>query len=291
MIHTKSLSLLGVTTLVAAASVHAQSTTKPELVGSLVVEDYKLEEDKPVGVYGQPEWVKQRRFSTTRIHLQKNPWEMGVEEWYRVRTYDGGRVTQRSQTEFEMGLPYRMQLDVYEKAIHDNSDDKGWQQDEFAVELRYAFADWGVLPLNPTLYFEYAFAHEGSDIIEPKILFGDDFGAGWHWGVNLIHETQVWGEKAPEWAISGGISKTLVDNLLSVGIEGKWTKPDQEAYEAILGPSIQWRPTDNTHLDLVAMAGLTHSAPNAECWLIFGFDFGKGSHEAKGYKPTSVAGH
>lgn len=100
-------------------------------------------------------------------------------------------------------------------------------------------------------------------------------------------------------AISGGISKTLVDNLLSVGIEGKWTKPDEEAYEAILGPSIQWRPTDNiqwcptdnTHLDLVALAGLTHSAPNAKCWLIFGFDFGKGSHEAKGYKPTSVAGH
>jgi hypothetical protein len=95
----------------------------------------------------------------------------------------------------------------------------------------------------------------------------------------------------PEWAISGGISKTLLDNLLSVGIEGKWTKPDDEKYEAILGPSIQWRPTDNTHLDLVAMAGLTHFAPNAECWLIFGFDFGKGSHEAKGYKPTSVAGH
>ena len=33
----------------------------------------------------------------------------------------------------------------------------------------------------------------------------------------------------PEWAISGGISKTLVDNLLSAGIEGKWTKPDEEA--------------------------------------------------------------
>ena len=45
------------TTLVAAASAHAQSATKSELMGSLVVEDYKLEEDKPVGVYGQPEWV------------------------------------------------------------------------------------------------------------------------------------------------------------------------------------------------------------------------------------------
>ena len=45
---------------------------------------------------------------------------MGVEQWYRVRTFDGGRVTQRSQMEFEMGLPGRMQLDIYEKTIHDN---------------------------------------------------------------------------------------------------------------------------------------------------------------------------
>lgn len=285
----KTIVLLIAAAMIAAGTVQAQQTTAAPHVDDLVVSADALTEDKPIGDYGQPEWVKQRRFSTTRIHLQKNPWEMGVEEWYRVRTYDGGRVTQRSQTEFEMGLPYRMQLDIYEKTIHDNSDHKGWQQDEFAVELRYAFADWGALPLNPALYFEYAFAYEGSDIIEPKILFGDDFGAGWHWGVNLIHETQVWGDKTPEWAISGGISKTLVDNLLSIGVEGKWTKPDSENYEAIFGPSLQWRPTDNTHLDLVTMGGLTNSSPNAECWLIFGYDFG-GSSKIQGYKPTSLAG-
>jgi len=290
MIHPKSLAILGAAT-VAAASAHAQTSEKPTAFSDLVVQDYAFSEDKPVGAFGQPEWVKQRRFSTTRIHLQKDPWEMGVEEWYRVRTFDGGRVTQRSQTEFEMGLPYRMQLDIYEKTIHDNEDDNGWQQDEFAVELRYAFADWGVLPLNPTLYFEYAFAHEGADIIEPKILFGDDFGKGWHWGLNFIYETQVWGEKTSEYAIAGGISKTLVDNCFSLGIEGKWTAIEDEKSEAILGPSIQWRPTDNTHLDLVAMAGLTNSSPNTECWLIFGFDFGKGSKQTKGYTPTTVAGH
>jgi hypothetical protein len=82
-----------------------------------------------------------------------------------------------------------------------------------------------------------------------------------------------------------------VDSLFSIGIEGKWTKPEGESSEVILGPSIQWLPTENTHLDLVAMAGLTDSAPNAECWLIFGIDFGKGNKKIQGYKPTSVAGH
>ncbi len=290
MIHPKSLALFGLAA-VSVASLHAQTASNPTVFSDLLVQDYAFSEDKPVGVYGQPEWVKQRRFSTTRVHLQRDPWEIGVEEWYRVRTYDGGRVTQRSQTEIEMGLPYRMQLDIYEKAIYDNEHDKGWQQDEFAVELRYAFADWGAIPLNPALYFEYAFAHEGSDVIESKILFGDDFGKGWHWGINLIHETQVWGERTDEFAVSGGISKTLIDNCFSVGAEGKWSHVTDEKSEAIFGPSVQWRPTSNTHLDLVAMGGLTNSSPNTECWLIFGFDFGKGSHETKGYKPTTLGGN
>jgi hypothetical protein len=289
----RSLSLTASALITVFTTAHAQQPVaqKTAVLSNLLVEDYALEEDKPVGVYGQPEWVKNRRFSTTRIHLQRDPWEIGVEQWYRVRTYDGGRVTQRSITEFEMGLPYRMQLDVYEKAIFDNSDDFGWQQDEFAVELRYAFADWGKLPLNPTLYFEYAFAHEGADVIEPKILIGDDFGKGWHWGLNLIYESQVWGEKTPEWAVAGGISKSIVDSVFSVGIEGKWSNTDGEKSEAILGPSVQWRPTDHTHIDLVAMAGLTNSSPNTELWLILGYDFGQGSKERKGYKPASGNGN
>jgi len=291
MIHPKSLAIGGAATVAAIVSAHAQASAKPTVLNDLVVEDYAFSEERPVGEFGQPQWVKQRRFSTTRVHLQKDAWEIGVEEWYRVRTYDGGRVTQRSQTEIEMGLPYRMQLDIYEKAIHDNEDDKGWQQDEVAVELRYAFANWGAIPLNPALYFEYAFAHEGSDVLETKLLFGDDFRKGWHWGVNLIHETQAWGERTDEFAISGGISKTLIDNCFSVGVEGKWSHVTDEKSEAIFGPSVQWRPTANTHLDLVAMGGLTDSSPNTECWLIFGFDFGKGSHETKGYKPTTVAGN
>ena len=285
-----SIALLSLTTWATSGISHAQSAIAPPVVGDVMVSGGELLEDKPDGVYSEPEWVQKRRFSLTRVYVQKDPWEMGLEQWYRVRTYDGGRVTQRSQMEFEMGLPYRMQLDIYEKTIHDNSDNKGWQQDEVAVELRYALADWNVIPLNPALYFEYAFAHEGSDVLESKILFGDDFGQGWHWGVNFIHETQVWGDRTNEFAVSGGISKTLIDSCFSVGVEGKWSHTSNEKSQAILGPSFQWRPTANTHLDLVALAGLTDSAPTTECWLIFGFDFGGPSKDG-GYKPTSLGGH
>lgn len=258
------------------------------VLDDLVVSANALQEEKQDGVYGEPEWVGHRRFSTTRVYIQKDPWEVGVEEWYRVRTYDSGRVTQRFQQEVEIGLPYRMQLDLYEKLIHDNEDPEGWMQDEFAVELRYAFADWGKIWGNPTIYEEYAFTDGGPDVLESKLLFGDDY-KGWHWGVNGIWEQELWGEKGTEWAIAAGLSRTVIDSKLSIGLEGKWTRPEGEDNEFILGPSIQWLPTENTHLDLVVMGGLNNASPETECWLIFGFDFGSGA-KGKGYKPTTVGG-
>lgn len=258
------------------------------ILPDLIVSDEALQEEAPAGSYGQPEWTQQRRFGATRVYVQKDPWEVGVEEWYRVRTYDGGRVTQRFQQELEIGLPYRMQLDLYEKVLHDNSDGDHWRQDEFAVELRYALADWGKLFGNPTIYEEYAFTNGGPDVLESKLLFGDDC-KGWHWGVNGIHEQELWGSKDTEWAVSFGLSRTIIDSKLSIGIEGKWTHPEGDKDEYILGPSIQWLPTENTHLDLVVMPGLNDAAPQTECWLIFGFDFGKDA-KSKGYKPTTIGG-
>lgn len=248
--------------------------------------DSGLAEEQATGKYGQPEWTSHRRFSNTRVYIQKDAWEMGIEEWFRVRTYDNCRVTQRFQQEFELGLPHRFQLDLYEKMIHDNTTGD-WKQDEFAVELRYAFADWGKLWGNPTVYVEYAFTDVGPDKLETKLLFGDDID-GWHWGVNLINEHELWGEEGNEWAIAGGVSRTIVDSLFSAGIEGQWTYEESGRSQFLLGPSIQWLPTEHTHLDLVALVGLNDASPQMEAWLIFGFDFG--SYGSKGYKPTSVGG-
>lgn len=181
-----------------------------------------------------------------------------------------------------------MQLDLYEKTIRDNTDPRGWVQDQVAVELRYAFADWGKLPGNPTIYEEYAFTEDGADVLESKLLFGDDF-EGWHWGVNLINEQELKTGGDTEWAASFGLSRVVIDSKLSLGIEGKWSHPEGGDDKYILGPSVQWLPTANTHLDLVVLAGLNDAAPETECWLIFGFDFGGGSHGG-GYKPTSVGG-
>ncbi len=215
VISTGSFALMAIACIPAFSASRAQAETPPRL-DPLIVNTGLLREEAPTGAHGEPEWVHHRRFSNTRVYIQKDPWEMGIETWYRTRFYDGGRVTQRIQQEFEIGLPWRMQLDLYEKLIHDNQVGD-WVQDEFAVELRYAFADWGKLPGNPTLYLEYAFKNAAPDVLETKLLFGDDCD-GWHWGLNLINAHPLWGADENEWAVAAGISRTLIDSKLSANM-------------------------------------------------------------------------
>jgi Putative MetA-pathway of phenol degradation len=238
-----------------------------------------LREEQPVGVYNQPGWVKSRRFSTTRVHIQRDPWEVAFEQWWRGRMTNGD-WSHRMQEEIEIGLPGRFQLDLYQDWTIDK-DGKAEHLD-FAAEIRWGLADWGEIPLNPALYFEYKWTDpsRGGDVIEPKILFGDDFGEGWHWGLNLVYERELSGEKAEEYQITQGISRTLMDEVFSVGMEMKYVREtvagarNDPDHKFLIGPSVQWKPRDNMHLDLVALAGVTKASPDLETWLVFGIDFG-----------------
>ncbi|NDF00962.1 MAG: hypothetical protein EB034_22240, partial [Verrucomicrobia bacterium] len=98
-------------------------------------------EEVKVGEYERPEWTLHRRFPTTRVYVQKEPWEFGFEQWWRGRFFRNGTQMHKFQEEFEIGLPKRMQLDLYENWT---SNEKGqMRQLSHAVELRWALADWG----------------------------------------------------------------------------------------------------------------------------------------------------
>ena len=57
-----SIALFSAAAMIAAATTHAQESSAPPVVGNVTVSGSELMEDKPDGVYGEPEWVKQRRF-------------------------------------------------------------------------------------------------------------------------------------------------------------------------------------------------------------------------------------
>src|SRR5438132_6091040 len=132
----------------------APVTTMPEVVvtGSTNAETRPgwLGEEQYTGPYQQPEWTTERRFPGTRVYLQQQPWDVGFEQWVRYRDNKDGTKETRFQEEVELGLPHRFQLDLYETWAIDQ--DRRANQDEYSAEVRYALADWGKIPLNPTLY-------------------------------------------------------------------------------------------------------------------------------------------
>ena len=252
----------------------------------------QLLENAPTGAGGAPEWTRERRFSTTRVYLQQGPGEFGFEQWYRGRYYKDGTAQNKFKEELEIGLPFRLQLDLYANWTTDEH--RYTVQDEVAVEVRWALADWGKLPLNPTLYGEYSFVHDDSDVVELKLLLGDNFGPRWHYGLNFSIEQQVGGAHSTELLAAQGISYTLIDQKLSVGLEMEFIHTSETgnrhdpSVEFNIGPSIQWRPTSNTHLDIVPLIGTTKDSPHAEVFLIFGIDFGPGASKSSGDGKGSV---
>ena len=132
----------------------------------------------------------------------------------------------------------------------------------------------------------------GTDVYEFKLLLGEDITPKLHWGRNLVYEREIDGEKAQEFAITQGISYTLIDQVLSAGIEMFFKyenvegERDHGEHKFNIGPSVQWRPTKSTHLDLVCTFGCTDDAVDTETFIVFGWDFDKGG-EVNRYKPVS----
>ncbi len=257
-------------------------------------ESERLNEEAPVGPYQQPEWTTQRRFPTTRVYLQQQPWDVGVEQWVKSQFPRGQAPNYLFQEEVELGLPHRFQFDMYENWIRDTTGKV--QHDSISTELRWALADWGKIPLNPTIYAEWTFRDRtlGADRYELKLLFGEEIAPRWHWGLNLIYEQEVGASRTTEYGVSQGISYTVIDGKFSVGFEMKLESETVDGnrspapIEADIGPSLQWRPTHNIHVDLVPLFGVTEDSPRIEAWLVVGFDFGPGGERKQPQAPVST---
>lgn len=230
-----------------------------------------------IGDYGQPRWTSRRLFPTTRVYVLA-PGQFDFEYWTRVKVPRRGASTVEHQYEFEIGLPNRFQLDVYhvtEKSGGEGTTDIS--EDKF--ELRYALADWGKIPLNPTLYAEWVSVSGGPDVFEGKLLLGDEIAPGWKFGTNLVWEHEVSGDLTNEYEITLGISRTIHDEKLSIGGEIKAalvdTHADRGNYEKELeiGPSLQWRPVPAMHIDIAALAGIGSDSRKADIFVVLGWEF------------------
>jgi hypothetical protein len=238
-----------------------------------------LREEDQVGTYGQPRWTTRRRFAETRAYVMPKG-EFEFEYWSIVEAPRHGDVEVETKYEVEMGLPHRLQLDIY-AISHSEGSSKAFNFDEQDVELRWAWADWNVIPGNPTLYAEYKFLNNEADHVEFKLLTsGETPKRGLHWAANAVFEHAVGGNYSNSYELTGGMNYTLLDEKLSAGAEVKLAYEDEKDHrglhrpaEVLFGPSFQITPVKKMHIDFAPLIGLTEQSPAFKGLVIVGWEF------------------
>ena len=246
----------------------------------------QLRESDLIGSYSQPRWTARRLFTETRTYVIPEG-QIEFEYWLTVqdaaRKDDDGEAEIKQMYEVEMGLPYRFQLDLYQKYVKEGSD--GPQElDSTKFEVRWALADWDVIWGNPTTYLEWTASNNDYDFIEGKLLFCDEFTERLHWATNLVWEEKTGGDRERSQEITAGVSYAAIDSKLAVGAEAKFGfvntidkggTDERTAYdnEFLVGPSIQFRPSPPMHIDVAWLAGTTSDSPRSKMTMIAGWEF------------------
>jgi hypothetical protein len=266
----------------------SESPDAPSLLEAVQVSGRPVPgENKMMGPYHQPEWTARRRFVLTSVYVQPEG-QCEVEVGYDYASHTDGPATRILHQEIEIGLPRRFQLNLentYQNFRDEIAREKDWHEDGMAAVLRYAFADWGKLPLNPAASVGWKIKSGAADTAEFQLALADELSPNWHWGAALFYERQVGGLDFREHAIGSGISYSVLNEKINLGAEAKYSRAVNESglshtqRRLAVGPSVQWRPSDRTHLDFVPMWGVTSSAPKLEVFVFFGFEFGDGSDD------------
>jgi hypothetical protein len=285
--HTR-LAVIGA--ILAISSASAQDAPTGTLPREIVTGQPVGSGDNLIGENRQPEWTAHRRFPTTRVYVLP-PWQVEFEQWWRGKFPRHGTSEHLFQTEIGIGLPYRFQLDLYQNIEHASD---GTRYAGTQVEARWALAEWGRIPLNPTLYVEWKFNDSAPDAYEIKLLLGEQLAPRWQWGINLFHEQETGGARGTEWGFSQAVGYSSLDSRFSIGLETKFehttergSRGDAEI-EFLIGPSIQWRPNPRMHLDLAPLFGTTKDSPRVEVFFVFGLEFGRGGQSQEKKVPVST---
>jgi len=271
---------VGAQSSLAADATKSADTSKSDQVPSdtIDVSGKAIVPDALYGSYRQPVWTTRRVFPTTRSYVIPAG-NLTTELWIKAHKYrDGTPNDYLIQEEIEYGLPGRIQLDLYINQKNEVRDGKRLTDHEGEqYELRWAMADWGVLPLNPTWYFEYHARKNNPAKGEVRLLLSETLAPNLHASANLAYEQELWGvAKERELAVTAALGTTAFVSTLSIGAEVKseWVDTSKNRGhfhpELVVGPSLQWRPTPATHIDLAPLFGVQKDAPQIETWLIVG---------------------
>jgi len=291
-------------TFSASQSLFAQDATEQSIV---------VTGEEVPSAYGAPPGLSRSRFSNTTQAYVLPPWAFFFGELFEGQGFRHGPPDYLFTQEIEMGLPYR--FGVAAEAQFERFNGGGGAQ-TVSLEARWALADWNKIPLNPTLFAEYKFGvgtirheevppplgeggeeeeeEEGGppkvpDAYEVRLLLAQDFGEHVEWAMNWFFEKENTGDRGREWGFSQSalIPVLLPNERLKVGLEmeyknvtTKHTRGDPLS-SFVIGPTVAWKPTASTRIDISPLFGCTDDSPVADVFVAFSWLFGGERGEAE----------
>jgi hypothetical protein len=306
-----SLGFLGC--LVANQPICAQTATSERLV---------VTGEEVPSAYGAPPGFSRNRFSNLTNSYVLPPGAVYAGLIYQGDALRFNRPDHMLTQEIELGLPCRFGVAV-ENSVENF---RGRTQERtFSIEGRYALADWNKIPLNPTIFVEYKFGigdilhdegppeplpkgeaeeflaeHEPlPDAYEVRLLLAQDFGEHVEWALNGFFEQEVGGDRGREVGFAQSLMFPIIlpKERLKIGAEMQFTSftdagireaGEDASYRVVIGPTIAWKPSKNTRLDISPLFGVTHDAPRASIFVVFSMLFGPGGEPEHAEAPAST---
>lgn len=258
-----------------------------------------------IGPYNQPRWSARGRFSANTDVYVLPPFSFYLDLDYHGTFPREGKSDQLFTQEFELGLPYRFQLAFELNQEHQN----GRTDIPFTtVEGRWAPANWGKIPLNPTLLVEYdigtgqqfpvqpgqnAEQETGDqseqtgkkipDAYELRLLLAQEIGKYLEFASNIFFDQDLAGDREREIGFSTAASYALRGEAFKAGLETAYRNISQPGAGSRsknifeLGPSFTVKPSPHTRIDFAPLFGVTSDSPHLDLFLIFSIDFGTGA--------------
>jgi hypothetical protein len=264
--------------------------------------------------YGAPGGFSRTRFAPLTTAYVLPPWTFYLGTIYEGDIFRHGPPDHLFTQEIEMGLPYRLGVAVETSFERFHG---GGGPSTASVEARYALADWGKIPLNPTLFAEYKFGtgpirHEEGpapppggeeesgppqrpDAYELRLLLAQEFGGRFEWAMNGFFEKENTGDRGREWgfAQSAVTPILLAREQLKVGVEMEYknftvkdTRGDPQ-HTFVIGPTAAFRTSKSTRFDVSTLFGCTDDSPAVSVFAVFSWILGPGSEE-QGEAPVST---
>ena len=155
----------------------------------------KAETEELPSAYGAPPDMSHGRISTLTKSYVLSPFGFELEAGYEGAVFHHGLASQLFRQEIEMGLPARFTVGVQNQVEHFAGETR---DRSFALEARYALANWNKLPLNPAISAEYRFglSNELPDSGELALLISHDFPHLIEWALNIFVDRDFGGKES-----------------------------------------------------------------------------------------------